>query len=171
MHRIHRLRRVGRHLPSVGALAGVVLGAAAVLSCDSPVGPRQGITVLVTNETCAAGQCDSLEVLAFPSNQPIVPGGLWRLDVGVIATPQACFTLPTSASFLIIGPDRFGVMDTTTITWANSEAVSLGAIPVSSPNVAQALPSTAGFTPAHAAGWSVSLPSGTRAVASSACTP
>ena len=46
----------------------------AATSCSSSVEPRSGVTLLVTNETCAAGHCDSLEVLDRAGvHQPAAP--------------------------------------------------------------------------------------------------
>jgi len=68
------------------------------------------VTLLVTNGTCQGGHCDSLRVLDFPSNQPLTPGGYWSLDLGLITASEACFTLPPTAAFHVIGvrPDGTG---------------------------------------------------------------
>src|SRR5437879_11714758 len=104
----------------------------AALSCSSIDEPRSGVTLLVTNESCVTGRCDSLRVLAFPSNQPNTPGGLWSLDLGIMTTAHACFTLPPTATFRVIGMRQDGTADTTTFTWTNTKSLSLGALPLSS---------------------------------------
>jgi len=125
-------------------------------------------TLFVTNANCANGQCDPFEVLAFPSNQPHTPGGFWSLNLGRITTPQACFTLPSSARFLIVAVNPDSSRDTTTITWTSAMPVSLGALPPSG-NEIQANPSTSAFVPSSSPGWSITLPSGSAASAGPAC--
>ena len=124
--------------------------------------------LLVTNATCTSGTCDPLEVLAFPSDQPLTPGGYWSLDLGLITTPQACFTIPTSAKFLIVAVNPDSSRDTTTITWTSVIPVSLGAIPPSGNRIV-ARPSTSDFVPSSSPGWSITLPSGSGASPSTAC--
>jgi hypothetical protein len=140
------------------------------LSCSSSVEPHSDVTLLVTNGTCVSGRCDSLEVLGFPSNQPATPGGFWSVDVGLITTPQACFTLPASATFHVIGEHGDGTADTLTYTWTSASSLALGAQPPSSPRI-QASPSTTAFVPAHASGWRITFPTGSKATPSSVCTP
>ena len=118
----------------------------------------------VTNQTCVQGQCDSLEVLGFPSTQPNTPGGLWSLDLGTLAGQEACLTIPPSATFRVIGSD------TVTITWTRALGLSLGAIPPSASRI-QAAPSTGDFVPSQASGWSVTLPGGTLPVPAGPCSP
>ena len=134
------------------------------LACSSTVGPSSAVTLRVTNGTCVQGQCDSLEVLGFPSTQPNTPGGLWSLDLGTITGQDACFTIPPSATFRIIGSD------TVTITWTRALGLSLGTIAPSASRF-QAGPSTGDFVPAQASGWSVTLPGGTQPVGAEPCSP
>lgn len=141
----------------------------AAVACSSSVAPRADVTLLVTNETCASGTCDSLELFLFPVAQPNTPGGLWHLDVGEITGPQTCFTLPGNSQFLIIGENADGSSDTSTVSWSNAQGIRLGTWPPHTPSL-QALPSTQIFVPARAAGWSISLPSSKVATASKACT-
>jgi hypothetical protein len=140
------------------------------ISCSSTVEPRSGVTLLVTNGTCQGGHCDSLRVLGFPSNQPLTPGGLWSLDLGLITASQACLTLPPTAAFHVIGMRGDGTADTTTFTWTSAKSLSLGALPPSSSRF-QAGPSTTAFVPASAAGWRITVPDGSQATPSSVCTP
>jgi len=125
-------------------------------------------TLLVTNDTCVNGQCDSLKVLVFPSNQPATPGGYWYLDLGRMTTAQACFTLPSSAKFLIVGVNPDSSRDTTTITWTSAMPASLGTLAPSG-NWILAAPSTTAFVPSSSPGWSIKMPSGSAANQSPAC--
>ena len=149
-----------RRAAAVAVLAG--------LACSSTLDPRSGITLLATNSTCLTGRCDSLEVLAFPSNQPRTPGGFWSVDLGLLTTPEACFTLPPSATFRVIGVNADGSRDTTTFTWTSAEPLSLG-VQAPSGFRTQASPTTIAFVPANAAGWSITFPTGSRASPSPAC--
>jgi hypothetical protein len=141
----------------------------AVPSCSSVNEPHSGVTLLVTNATCVAGRCDSLAVLAFPSNQPHTPGGFWSVDVGLITSRQACFTLPPSATFRVIGLHDDRTADTTTYTWTSADSLSLGAQPPSSSRL-QASPSTHAFVPTTAPGWWITFPSGLEPTPTSPCT-
>ncbi|HKV51085.1 MAG TPA: hypothetical protein VJO52_07795 [Gemmatimonadaceae bacterium] len=138
----------------------VPLFVGAVLACSSSVAPRAGVTLLVTNETCTGGVCDSLDVVAFPGVHTNTPGGPWELDLGWSTTPQQCFVLPASAQFLIIGVNDNGSRDTTTISWSDAQRLSIGTLPPNAPPFG-ASPATASFVPAAAAGWAISEPSGT----------
>jgi hypothetical protein len=164
-----------RSEPSVSARSlGAALLLIAALSCSSivepPAQPRSGITLLVTNGTCLAGPCDSLRVLGFPSKQPPIPAGLWSLDLGIITTSEVCFTLPPSATFLIIGVRDDGTRDTTTYTWTSADSLALGAQPPSSFRW-PASPSTTAFVPATEAGWRITFPTAEQPTPSSVCTP
>src|SRR5487761_1964022 len=106
----------------------IVLAAGVMACAKDVVGPRAGVTLLVTNGPCAAGHCDSLRVLAFPSNQPLTPGGYWSLDLGVMSTSQECFTLPPTAHFYVIAEPARSSADTTTFTWTSGMPLSLGVL-------------------------------------------
>lgn len=151
-------------------LRAIPVIAFATISCSSSLEPRSGVTLLVTNGTCQGGHCDSLRVLGFPSNQPNTPGGLWNLDLGLITTPQACYILPPTAVFLLIAVRDDGRADTTSIRWTNAISLSLGAQPPSSSRIF-ASPSTSTFVPADAAGWQITVPSGSAVTRSAACGP
>jgi hypothetical protein len=142
----------------------------AALACASPSEPRSGVTLLVTNGACVAQYCDSLRILGFPGNQPGTPGGYWSIDLGIVTTPTACLTLPPSATFRVIGLHEGGGADTTTVTWTTTALFSLGA-QVPSASLIMASPTTTAFVPADAEGWRITLPGGSRATPSSACTP
>ena len=141
---------------------------AAAFSCRSSVEPRSGVTLLVTNETCVLGRCDSLLVLGFPANGPNSPGGPWSITIGIMVTRQACFTLPPSSTFRFIGVHNDGSADTVAYTWTTADSLSLGAQPPSWSRF-QAYPSTDPFVPAGAAGWRVNFPSGMQAAPRSPC--
>jgi len=149
------------------AIASLLL---AGLACTSAVEPRTGVTLLVTNGTCASGRCDALEVLAFPSDQPLTPGGYWSLDLGLLTLPQACFTFPPSATARVIGLHADGTADTVTYTWTPAKSLALGVQTPSSSRI-QASPSTAPFVPALAAGWRLTLPTDSLAIPAPACAP
>lgn len=138
----------------------VPLLACAAAACSSSVAPRAGVTLLVTNETCSTGVCDSLDVVAFPGVETNTPGGAWEIKLGWSTTPQQCFVLPASAKFLIVGVNDNGSRDTTTISWSDAQRMSLAGLPPNTP-VFFANPTTASFVPAAAAGWAISMPSGT----------
>ena len=132
----------------------LMFAAISVVACAKDVvGPRSGVTLLVTNATCLAGPCDSLRVLAFPSDQPNNPAGPWSLDLGVITTSQECIVLPSSA-----------------LPWTNLVPLSLGAQPPSA-SLLFAFPTTTAFIPANAAGWSITFPRDSVATPSPSCTP
>ena len=146
----------------------VVLLVVAVLACSSVVDPKSDITLLVTNSSCLKGRCDSLEVLGFPSNQPLTPGGFWSIDLGLLTTPKACFKLPPAATFRVIGVNDDGTRDTTTFTWTTVAPLALG-VQAPSGFRTQASPSTTAFVPATSAGWSITLPSESHASSGPPC--
>lgn len=141
----------------------------ALLGCSSTVEPRAGVTLLVRNGTCDTGQCAPVQILGFPSDHPLTPGGLWSIDLGVLTAPSACLTFPPSATFRVIGVSNDGGADTTTFTWTTAKALSLGGqSPAAS--LIQASPSTTAFVPASGSGWAVTLPGGSRVSPTRACT-
>lgn len=147
-----------------------IVAACSLVACaKDPVGPRSGITLLVTNATCVAGACDSVRILAFPSNQPDTPAGLWSVDLGVMTTQQKCFILPPSAKFYVIEEPGNGASDTTTFVWTTRIPVSIGA-QAPGANFLFASPTTTAFTPTSAAGWAVALPTDSSVTAGAPCT-
>lgn len=140
------------------------------ISCSGSVEPRSGVTLLVSNASCHGGRCDSLRILAFPSNQPNTPGGLWSLDLGLVTAPEVCLVLPPSATFHVTGVRENGTTDTTTYAWTSAKSLSLGALLASSSRI-QAGPTISPFVPATAAGWRITVPTGSQASPSSACKP
>jgi hypothetical protein len=139
----------------------------AVAACSASVAPKSGVTLLVNNDTCGSGQCDTLDVEAFPGVQTGTPGGQWHLTLGTVTSSQACFTLPSTAKFLVVDDASH---DTTTIEWSDTQGISLAAVSPNAPPV-QASPTTRSFVPATAAAWAISLPSGSAATAAQPCTP
>ncbi|MCG6988835.1 MAG: hypothetical protein LJF06_11735 [Gemmatimonadetes bacterium] len=151
-------------IASTTLCAACAEGTAPQLSQSAPA------TLRVTNATCryppgGNAVCDTLQILAFPGDaeQPHTPGGFWSLDVGTVATASACLTLPDTATFRIIGPS-----DTVVISWTRDDSVSLGALEPGASRL-MAMPSTRGFVPANAQGWSVTLPGDTMAIAAAPC--
>jgi hypothetical protein len=142
------------------------------LSCSSgetaPVA-YEPVPLLVTNSTCLEGHCDSLRVLGFPTGGPATPGGPWKLDLGVVTTPQACLTIPASAVARVIAVHDDGTRDTTAYPWTPALGIALGAQPPSW-SWFLASPSTATFIPAQAAAWSVTVPGDTTVVPAPPCT-
>lgn len=157
-------------MSSIVLVGFVSLAAACGNEIASPGTGRSGITLLVTNSTCASGRCDSLQVRGFPNNQPDTPGGLWSIDLGLITTSQACFTLPATAKFYVIQEPTRSSADTTTYTWTSAIPLSLGAYSPST-NFIMVNPITSSFVPADSPGWSIAVPGDKKATASSACTP
>jgi hypothetical protein len=148
----------------------VVLLLLAALACSSTVAPRAGVTLRITNGTCLGASCTPLQVLGFPSNQPLTPGGFWSIDLGLLTGPSACLAFPPSATFRVIGVSNDGTQaDTTTYTWTTATPLSLGAQSPSASRI-MAAPSTSAFVPARASGWSVTLPGGSRVSTTEACT-
>ena len=120
-------------------------------------------TLRVINGSCIGDQCDSLNVLAFPQNQPHTPGGLWSIQLGIVTGPEACFAFPPSATFTIYGPGT-----TTAFTWTPAIPVSLGL--ASADERLFANPSTAEFTSLSGTGWRVTLP-GNQVAPDPVCVP
>ena len=148
-----------------GSTLSVLCMVAIACSSSVSVEPSQSVTLQVTNQTCSPGPCTPLQILAFPSNQPNTPGGLWSLDLGMVTGASACLTIPASATFRVTGPGA-----TTTYTWKSAIPLSLGTLPPTEPRL-QARPSTGTFIPGNASGWSVTLPGASLPTPSGACTP
>jgi hypothetical protein len=150
------------------ALVSLLIG---TLGCSSTVQPRAGVTLLITNGTCETGQCAPLQILGFPSNQPLSPGGFWSIDLGLITAPSVCLTFPPSATFRVTGVSNDGTKaDTTTHTWTTAISLSLGAQSPSASRI-MAAPSTSAFVPATSSGWSVTMPGGSHVSPTQTCTP
>ena len=159
-----------RQLSSIVLLTFVVFMSACGHEIAAPSGARSGVTLLVINNTCVSGHCDSLRVVGFPNNRPATPGGLWSISLGIVAAPQTCLSLPASSKFYVITVPTRSSADTITTTWTSAIALSLGAFAPST-GLLQASPTTTSFVPADAPGWSITFPGDAMAIASSACTP
>jgi len=157
-------RRPTLRRPGLGFLLGALLFAMACSSSTEPQGP---ITLLVTNATCDPGPCEALTVRGFPEEQPHTPGGLWSIEVGTVAAPFACLTLPPSGEFHVTNADTGA---TTTYTWTLADPIALGTVATGA-SALMATPSTGEFVPSSAPGWRVTLPGGTTVAPDVACTP
>ena len=135
-----------------------------VFACTSPTEPGPSGTLLVTNATCDSGQCSSLQVMGFWTQQPVyTPGGPWSMDLGTVSTEYACLTLPGVDSFRVGSPT-----ETRTYYWTSRDSLSLGILEPGSSSF-QAGPSTGAFVPANSAGWSITLPGGTAVTPANVC--
>ncbi|HKI95176.1 MAG TPA: hypothetical protein VJ992_07780 [Gemmatimonadales bacterium] len=152
------------------ALVAGSLVALATLSCSSAVAPHGAITLRVSNGNCALVQCTAHDVLAFPANQPAMPGGNWSIDLGTMTGLSLCVTIPAADTFGLIGSLSNGVVDTVLVVWTSAMPLALGLEPPSVGHLA-AVPSTSDFVPDQASGWSIRLPQDTVAQATKPCTP
>ena len=146
----------------------LLMGAAVLMAagCSSGTDPLLPVTVLVHNTTCDAGTCVPVHVLAFPHDQPLTPGGMWSIDLGVLGSASGCFRLPPSATFTVRGPDGVEAR----LHWMPSERVSLGTIMPGDSRL-MAGPSTPEFVPSASRGWTADLPTGTTPEQAPACMP
>ena len=139
---------------------------AAIACTKTVIDPAPGVvTIKVTNTTCISDSCAPIHVLAFPDKQPLTPGGMWSLDLGIVSTRTACLTLPDHAEFTVSGPSP---SDKVVYTWTSADRVSLGAISTSESRI-QAHPSTDSFVPTESKGWEITMPAGARVTASGEC--
>jgi hypothetical protein len=137
----------------------------AASACSSTTEPLPTVTLLVTNVTCNTGPCVPLQILGFPDNQPLTPGGLWSIDLGTVTGPSACLTLPASREFRVTNTGTGAV---TTTSWTVADPLSLGSLTDPNERI-RAQPSTHDFVPSSAAGWSVAFPGGSALVTAQAC--
>ena len=73
------------------------------LACSSPTNPSSPPTLLVTNPTCSAGPCRTVEVRLFNWNLR-VPQPFWGYKViGETRGPTTCLTFPAPWTFRVIG--------------------------------------------------------------------
>lgn len=152
------------------SLTAVPLTLLTALSCSSPSAPHGAITLNVSNGTCSLGRCGAQQVLAFPGNQPHTPGGFWSLDLGTVTGSSLCVTIPAADTFRIIGTLSTGAVDTALVVWTGAMPVSLGVQDIAGDRF-MATPTTSGFVPDQAGGWSIRLPQDTVAQPAQACTP
>ena len=177
----------------------VLMASGLVLGCSSPDAPRPLPTVLVTNATCDAGRCATLEIRAFIWKFPI-PTGPWGEEVlGETQPGQACLAFPPSWSSRIIGSDTTGRVDTAITTWTPADTVPIyliavdsvlfhsrldsavidslkeGLLPYFDGLVKASVGETPNFAPGVSPGWSVTFPSapqwGAKLVPGESCKP
>ena len=144
---------------AAGLLA--VLGA-----CSSNTQPTTQTTLRVLNNTCAAGTCATVYVVAFPDKQPRTPGGPWRLNLGTVDGVSACLEIPPAASFTVTEEPGGGQVVT---RWSIEDSLQLG-LTTTPPNLMSS-PTTSSFRPASSPGWTIDYPSSTRVDAAPACQP
>ena len=141
--------------------------------------PHTRSTVLVTNATCQAGHCMTIEMRAFVTTfvVPQPPTGARALaDVG---PGEWCIELPDTMSLRVIGPDLTGKIDTTVYRWSDSSGISLIAVdsalwrgqPTQAgldsarlaiypyDGIGPAIGETVIFAPGTSPGWAVTFPS------------
>ncbi len=147
-----------RNATSLSFVLGTLLGCASADISDGSQAAASA-TIYVTNSACASAPCGPIDVLAFPSNNPNVPGGAWRFSLGRMTTPTACFSIPKHEAFYITSTDMYGYGHTDSVVWTPSIRLSLAAVPPDS-NQLQLSASTSGFVPSSASGWAVSFPDG-----------
>lgn len=156
---------------------------ATAFSCSSSTAPDQLPTVLVTNATCEAGRCATLEVRAYIWKFKI-PYPPWGEEVLGEAPPgQTCLRFPPSWTARIIGDTivndtASGHLDTVVVTWTPDDTVPIYLIAVDSvvfhsrDDTAQVrgvsyfdglVPASVGetpnFAPGASPGWKVTFPS------------
>jgi hypothetical protein len=163
----------------VGARVHRVVGSALVIAAlaacsSSPTGndryPGPISSLLVTNGTCSNGHCDSLQVTAYPQEQPITPGGPWYISLGWVTGPHACVQIPASAHFYVVTVPARSSKDTITTSWSSMDALYLGTLkPGENAFIADA--STPGFVPGSSAGWQITLPGASPPSPAVACMP
>jgi hypothetical protein len=149
--------------PSARSLLTTLILVPAVLSCSSPSGPRPLPTLLVTNPTCAAGQCRTVEVRIFDWNLTI-PQPFWGYKImGEVDGQTACLTFPAPWTFFIYGPDSTGKVDTTVFKLNVNDAIFLAAMDSARFHTDSIAPlstivgHTTTFTAADAPGWQVAF--------------
>jgi hypothetical protein len=148
----------------------LVFAVAGLVACSS-VEPRSDISVRVWNGDCVyGGRCGPLHILAFPDSGPTTPAGNWNVDLGVVAGPTACLTIPPSSTFTIIGGNGTGGVDTLVWVWTPAKPVSLGVWPEGSSRF-QAAPDTPVFVAATSRGWDLTVWGGVRVSAGDPCGP
>jgi hypothetical protein len=148
-------------------ILGLALAALACSSGNEPAQTGAEVTIAVFNGSCRGLVCDSVRVFGFPdpANGPRTPGGPWRVDLGVMTGPSACFVIPARKTFTVAGPT-----DTTVFTWTPDDQFAVGSYPADAPQYFSG-PESEDFVPSNSAGWRVTLPGGSRAEPSDRCVP
>lgn len=82
-----------------------LLGIAGALGCSSSSTPPRPLpTLLVTNPSCSAGQCQTLEIRAFVLKFTVPQPSWGSRVVGEIHGPTTCLTFPSSWTLTTKGP-------------------------------------------------------------------
>jgi hypothetical protein len=136
-------RRLSQAMRYVATLACIVVG------CTSTETPSfKNSTIVATNSTCSAGQCEHLVIVGIVPGV-INPGGYNYFVIGDVDSGTACLDLPDSVT--VSG-----------VHWTLANSTSLTALPNLTPGVSFTqtlqLGDTRSFVPAAAAGWQVSFP-------------
>lgn len=158
--RMHRGVRVGKTFGT-----SLALGLCPLVACTSTTEPQAPVTLLVTNATCNAGECSSIEIRGFPANQPSTPGGMWSVALGATNKPAVCITFPSADTFRVTNA---GTGKTTMLVWTTDDEMALGTLEPGKPSFA-AVPSTGDFVPGSADGWRIALPGGTAPIRGTPC--
>jgi hypothetical protein len=161
----------------------LVVAATAASGCSETTAPRPFPTVLVTNATCEAGRCATLEVRAYIWKFLIPYPPFGEEVLGEVPPGRTCLTFPPSWRMTVVGPDNSGKLDTVTTTWTPDDTIPLYLIALDSAvfrtgfDSAQidslhqgllpyfdsvgfgSVGSTPNFTPRDAHGWTVTFPS------------
>jgi hypothetical protein len=158
--------------PSIAYALALALGACG--SADLTGSQGKPPTVLVTNATCEAGHCTTLEIRAFVWKFTVPQSPAGSRVLGEAPPGQTCLPFPVSWPLRIIGTDQSGHVDTTTITWTADDTSSIYLIGVDSQAyhggaadgslpydglVPGSLGETPNFVASDAPGWSVTFPS------------
>jgi hypothetical protein len=151
----------------VAAMTRVLLLLLAAAACSTTTEPLPPVTLIVRNATCDVGPCTPLQILGFPDNQPLTPGGPWTIDLGVVTGPVGCITLPPSATFRVT---NISTGATKTYDWTVRVPLALAAQPNPADRI-RAQPTTGTFLPAAASGWSVQFPGNGAVATAPACSP
>jgi hypothetical protein len=136
-----------------------------VIGCSSATAPRPPVSLFVQNGTCTPAGCDTVYVVGIPNKQPNTPGGIWVFDLGTVTGQSACLSIPPTKIFRIIAQPSGQETD---IVWTTGDTLYLGLThtPMSRTDAA---PTTAGFSPAAAPGWSILFPTDSAATPTATC--
>lgn len=159
----------------------LVISAIGASGCADANSPRPLPTLLVTNATCDAGRCGTLELRAFVWKFEI-PQLVWGFElVSYVPPGRTCLTFPASWKLTVIGPNNEGRVDTAITNWTPRDHTPIFLIALDSTYFRTPLDSaqldsmysatwpfdgvapgsvgeTADFAPADAPGWSVTFP-------------
>lgn len=138
-------------------------------------------TILVTNASCDAGRCMTLEVRAFVWAFLIPQPPIGLRILAEVPPGQTCLALPATMSVTVIGANNTGKVDTVVTTWQQSDPGGIYLVAVDSaawhghPSQAQtdsinravypydglqaSVGETSTFIPADSPGWRVTFPS------------